>query len=261
METKSRVIIISIIGIVLVVSIMIVAGRFLFFRDLKPAVERVAAELGAKSTSPASPTAQTTQQHAPASAAETISKKSFPTNSFTAVVVDGGWTLTVVKGTTPDVTVSAPSDVLSDLVVENGATGLHLGFSHGADIIRGSMTARIQTPALENVTLNGGVKAAINGFESDRLEITINGAGDVTGRSDSIGTLVIHAAGAANIDLSSSSTTNAEVYVDGAGNITLNMKGGTLGGRISGLGKVDYYGTVSEQTIAVAGLGSVKHKE
>lgn len=138
---------------------------------------------------------------------------------------------------------------------------LHLGFAHEASFLRGPMTARIITPDISEATFNGGAKVEIDGFTSDKLTVNISGAGDITARDNRIGKLEVRAAGASNVDFSRSVVNSADVYVDGAGSITLNMNGGTLGGRISGVGKVEYSGTVSVQNVQIAGLATVRHKE
>lgn len=287
MNTRNRVIVVSIVGIVAVVALMFVVGRSMIVGTIAPIVERVTSQMqpapngvstaangsegaaagsnagaGAAASSAASRGGSGGNAAGSGSAgtADNVTKE-FQPSPFTRVVIDGGWSVTISRSESGSVAVTVPSDVAGDLSVVSSGNVLHIGFSHDANILRGAMSATINAPQIASLQLNGGVKAQVQGFSVPDLTIEIRGAGDVTGTKNTIGHLTIRSAGAANVDFSGSASTNADVYVEGAGNITLNMAGGTLGGQISGLGKVDYLGTVSRQTVDIAGLASVKHKE
>jgi hypothetical protein len=108
------------------------------------------------------------------------------------------------------------------------------------------------------VTVAGASEIDLRGFEGERLAITSSGAVDIEGHSSRYGVLDLTMSGAGQADLRDVVVTDANVALTGAADVTLRMAGGRLAGRIAGAGKVAYYGTVSEQSIATSGIGTVE---
>ena len=67
----------------------------------------------------------------------------------------------------------------------------------------------------------------------------------------------LEVAGASEVDLRGIVVTDAEVDLAGASEVTLNMDGGVLAGSMAGAGGIDYYGTVAEQRVRIAGVARV----
>ena len=76
-----------------------------------------------------------------------------------------------------------------------------------------------------------------------------------------IDSLILDKSGVGNLDLGDVTVTNAEVDVSGAGSVTLRMGGGRLSGDMSGFGNLEYYGTVSEQTVESSGFVNVRRRD
>lgn len=245
MDAQKRVLIASVVGIVVVIGVMIVAGRYLFVQRVQPAVERVMSETIGRSAVPGS---------------GSVISKSFPIEGLRALVVEGGWQLTLTRGERASVLVNAPADAMKDVSVASQGGTVTISLTHEAKVLQGKLTATVVSPVVNRVDLRGGVKATIEGFVEPSLLISISGAGSVTGSGNRVENLTVKSAGAADLNFKSSTATNAVVEVAGAGRIVLTMNGGNLSGRLDGVGKVDYYGSVSSQNVQVSGLGSVKAK-
>jgi len=245
MDAQKRVLIFSVVGIVIVIGVMIVAGRYIFVQKVKPAVERVTNEaIGGTS----------------ASGSGSEISKSFPVEGLRALVVEGGWQVSLTHGEKASVMVNAPSDVMKDVSVDSQGGTVTISLTHEVRLLQGKLTATVVTPVVNKVDLRGGVKATIEGFIEPSLVLSISGAGSVTGSGNRVENLAVNTAGAADVNFKASTVTNAVVEVAGASQIVLTMNGGNLSGHLHGVGKVDYYGTVSSQNIEVSGLGSVKAK-
>ena len=109
------------------------------------------------------------------------------------------------------------------------------------------------------MALRGGSNVALSGFGGDRLEIDVAGAVRLTGRDGRYEELELFAAGASAIDLRGIVVTDAAVDLNGASDVVLTMNGGVLSGSAAGAGSLRYYGTVSEERVAVAGITRIVH--
>lgn len=114
-------------------------------------------------------------------------------------------------------------------------------------------------PELAEVEMAGASQVSLSGFEGDLLVLEIAGANQLEGREGRYDNLDLTAAGANEIDLSGVVVTDAQIDVAGASEVTLRMDGGVLEGSVAGAGGIDYYGTVAEEQINVAGVSRVKH--
>jgi hypothetical protein len=185
--------------------------------------------------------------------------------NFDGVSLAGSWRADVTRGDSWRVDLDVPADIedllvtrVVDRVLEIGvANGLRFGGFGGGYELRATITM----PQLARITLTGASELAVSGFAGERLEITSTGAAKIEGRDSRYGALELTMSGAGEADLGELTVTDADLDISGAGAVTLRMAGGRLTGELSGAGKVDYYGTVSEQSIATSGVGRVEHVE
>ncbi|HUX14592.1 MAG TPA: DUF2807 domain-containing protein [Spirochaetia bacterium] len=245
MDTQKRLLFASIAGIVVVVGVMIVVGRYLYVEKVRPAVEAAVNKV---------------TETADGIGSSPRLSQDFPVSSLKTLVVEGGWEVSLTRGETATVHVEAPSGVIQDVRVESRDGNVTIGLVHEAKLLQGKLAARITSPALNRIEFRGGVNANIDGFVEPALWISLAGATTVTGTGNRIENFTVNCAGAANVNFRGSKTTNATVTAAGASNIVLTMNGGKLSGRLDGVGKVDYYGPVASESIAVSGLGSVQAK-
>lgn len=181
---------------------------------------------------------------------------------FDKLHVNGAWTINIKQGETYKVTIKCPKD-LKDLVSVK-LRGNRLYFE---DIFRftrlqtGTIKADVTMPFLEAVEVDGAASMYVYDFKQDRLELEINGAANLLGEKNSFNTVELKVNGAGNVDLGKSETTNADIDIDGVGNVTIAISGGYLDGVIDGLGKIKYYGEISDNRIDIRGLGNVKKLE
>ena len=117
----------------------------------------------------------------------------------------------------------------------------------------------IVMPALEELELRGGARITLAGFRGDRLAIDVAGAVQLEGRDGRYEELDLSVAGASAIDLRGVPVRDAEVDLKGASDVVLTMSGGVLSGSAAGAGRIRYYGSVSDEQVAVAGITRVVH--
>jgi hypothetical protein len=190
--------------------------------------------------------------------------RTFDYSGFADVDVNGQWDVALERGDTWRVAIDVPAELVEDVTVELEGNELSLGFERGwwpagfsAD---NDLAATITMPTLASLDLSGASTVRFSGFEGAALSIDLSGAGDLRGRASRFERLSLDLSGAGNADFSEVPVTDADVDVSGAGNVRLRMAGGRLTGEMSGAGNLDYYGTVSEESIERSGWVNVRRR-
>ncbi|MBX2850086.1 MAG: DUF2807 domain-containing protein [Acidiferrobacterales bacterium] len=186
-------------------------------------------------------------------------------SDFNAVNVSGAWQIELSQGDSWSVEVSnleENKDRISVYVSDNTLI-LKQKSSGGWFSNSGSreLSARVQMPALGRLSLSGAVDAEIAKFEGELLDINTAGAVDLKATGGRYNKVIVMTAGASEIDFKNILATQASVNTTGAGDVILTLDGGELTGTIIGAGSVDYYGTVSSESIKVIGAGDISHKQ
>ncbi|HEY3517349.1 MAG TPA: DUF2807 domain-containing protein [Gammaproteobacteria bacterium] len=189
---------------------------------------------------------------------------------FVGVSVAGQWQIMVERGDAWRVSVEVPADYADQVRVERNGDVLNLaypyrfgGFSRGGfggvDRQR-PFQATITMPALETLGLLGASQLSFSGFEGSALSLDVSGAVDLTGAASRFDTLTLDLSGAGRINLADVPVTDADVDISGAASVTLRMAGGRLTGDVSGTSNLEYFGTVSAETIDKSGFVNVRRR-
>jgi hypothetical protein len=192
--------------------------------------------------------------------------RSYDLSGFTEVAANGQWQITLVRGDEWAVEASYPAELESGIAVrkEGGALTLRYNLKRSWWSDFGSneglgMSVRIVMPALAAVDLRGASSVDFTGFAGERLAISASGAVSIDGRDSRYDALALKISGAGRTDLSGVMATAAQIDVSGVQNITLRMAGGTLSGAVSGVSRVDYFGTVASQDVRTSGVSRIEH--
>ena len=118
-------------------------------------------------------------------------------------------------------------------------------------------------PALESLDVVGRLEGVVLGLRGRIVCRSICRApANIRGAASRFETLTLDSSGAGNVDLDDVPVTDADVDVSGAGERQrCDMAGGRLTGDMSGAGNLDYYGTVSEQSVDKSGFVSIRHRD
>ena len=81
------------------------------------------------------------------------------------------------------------------------------------------------------------------------------------GSASRFDSLALTLSGAVAADLRDVTVTDADVRASGASRINLRMAGGRLTGGISGAGRLEYSGTIREQSVSASGAVKIEHVE
>jgi len=180
---------------------------------------------------------------------------------FSGVRASGAWEIEIKRGESYEVDITAPPAARDRLIVRKSGESLELGWAGRPRFIwPARLKAEITMPRLESLELAGAVNAGIEGFKVPKLSVVSQGAGTVVCRDSEIGDLTVVMSGAGSVDFSNAPSVDADVELSGAGSLKLDMAGGELKGSISGVGSVEYEGTVSSERVSTNGLGSVRRR-
>jgi hypothetical protein len=120
---------------------------------------------------------------------------------------------------------------------------------------RGPLTVRITMPVLDEFEVNGAGKVNLNGVKGEKLELSIDGAANLTA-SGTITKLEADINGAGDMALAGLIATDAELTVNGAGKIAAQVTG-TLEAEVNGVGNIRYSGNPAHVTTSINGVGSI----
>ena len=190
-------------------------------------------------------------------------------DGFREVEVAGAWRVTLTRGDAWRVELPHAGEtpgrvrayILGERLRLGRATFVREGWRFAFGEEDGSLRrVDIVMPELAALELKGGARVSLSGFRGDRLDIDIAGAVRLEGRDGRYGTLELHAAGASDIDLRGIVVTDAEVDLKGASHVVLTMDGGALSGSSAGAGSLQYYGSVSEESVDATGITRIVHR-
>ena len=190
--------------------------------------------------------------------------KNYELTDFAGVDVDGQWRVTIERGDAWRVSVEMPAELVDQVRVRRDGGKLELSYDGPwfgpIDSDDGALQATITMPALETLRTEGMSQLSFSGFDGRSLSFDASGAGNIRGAASRFDSLVLEMNGFGNIDFSDVAFTNADVDLNGFGNLTLRMAGGWLRGDLSGVGSLEYYGTVSEENVEKSGFGSIRRR-
>lgn len=194
-------------------------------------------------------------------------------HDFTDIDMSGTATLVITQA--PDFSVEVTADSALQEHVATGVDGDTLVVSQKYSVIGASpdVTVDITVPDLTRLHVSGNTKAIVRSVSTDRLDVTIDGAGDMDLAADAH-ELTIAVSGAGNVTAHGTVDTgsirisgvgdvhgedltigDAAVEISGAGSISLRVRD-TLDAQISGAGSVVYFGN-PDVTKDVSGAGSI----
>ncbi len=185
--------------------------------------------------------------------------ESFEIDDFDRLVVKDSWTVFVTLGSETSLDIEVAADLLDDVEVDQRGDRLTLSLddprwfsSH-----RGTREARITTPSLTELDVEGASTVEVVGLTGDQLDVDLSGAvtvdlGEVELRqldvalegassidgAGSVGVLTAGATGASSVDFGSMTIDEAEIDASGASSLDLDGAA-AVSGRLAGASSVD----------------------
>jgi hypothetical protein len=178
-------------------------------------------------------------------------------SAATSLDAEGLWDIRIVGGK-PSLRFKATKEQLKNIRFDQQGGTLSLR-QEGMNIGR-PIKVELSLADLDELSLKGAGSVAIDGFKVKDLRISLEGGASLVMVGSTVENLDLRSEGACNVDLGDTKTINASVHLSGASNAILDMDGGSLGGKIEGVGHLSYSGVVSGETIQTDGLATVDKK-
>ena len=185
-------------------------------------------------------------------------------DGFKKISTQGPFEINLVQGDEYLVEISAPGNIIDDIIAEKRGDALFLDSSDKSKRLGGlkQIQASITMPSISQIDMKGATTVSLSRFSIDSLSIRAEGMTDITGSKSTIHDLAFSGKGASNMELSSIPVTNADIECEGMFTIDLLMDGGVLSGDLRGPGKLSYEGDVSSNEIRAEGpFSKVVHRK
>lgn len=147
------------------------------------------------------------------------------------------------------------SEHLFDVVENNGK--LSVSFKSVNDL---QVYAKVTAPSLEKIILEGVNDISLSNIDLDNLSIFSEGVVDVYCNNGQVDNLFLEGDGIANFYLENLKAVNCNIDFEGMGKSEVYVDGGDLSGKIEGMMSVDYYGIVSDFSLSIDGMGSIRNR-
>ncbi len=181
---------------------------------------------------------------------------------FDEISIDGAWSVNVRQSEDFSISVQCPVEIKDLIKVKKRGDTLYFeDILHLKRFKTGSIKADINMPTIDHFEVDGAASIYLFEFNQDTINLDVNGAATIRGEKNIFNNIEIDVKGAGNVNFGKSETVNADIDIDGVGNVIVSITGGTLSGSIDGLGKVEYYGEISNNKMDIQGLGKIKKIE
>ena len=178
---------------------------------------------------------------------------------FDVLELSGGWELQLTQADEYSAVLAGDRELLDTAEVSTAGDRLSIYLHEDVDENR-TVRITITAPAIEALSLAGAVNGTIAGLDASELTVLAEGATNLVFEDSSIGDLTLRTEGAANIDLGEALVENAVLALAGANQLRITMNGGSLTGRVEGVGNVRYSGETSSVNVDTDGIVRVRRR-
>ncbi len=196
-------------------------------------------------------------------------------SGFDEIQFTGTGNLIIEQGDEESLTIEADDNIIGLIETRVRGDVLHIGYKRGVNIIpTGTIKFYLTVEDLDRIDLSGVGDIDCDGFETDDLEFSISGSGDikfnieaksieidVSGLGDinlsgKVGSHKIQISGSGKYDAEELESKNCEIEISGFGSATVYVSD-NLNIEINGAGNVYYKGSpdISQD---ISGLGRIK---
>jgi len=189
-----------------------------------------------------------------------IISRNLACGDFDKIETDGTWQLEIYRGDDYSVSVEFPQSAANAIDVQVWDGCLRFENDVRWTSQRSPFRAVVTMPNLKGLRTKEGASILVGDFSCDDLDVHVTGAAKIDAENLQITNLSLRCDGAADANFKESEVFNAKIDVNGASRIVLNMTGGELSGSAHGAASIVYYGEVAIQDIATAGAVSVRQR-
>lgn len=175
---------------------------------------------------------------------------------FAELKLRGAWKLQFTQASAYSVLLTGNQETVAAAEVLSDGDRLAIHLDDFAEEDR-SLRIVITAPTLAALSVAGAVDGRIVGLDAPQLTVVTRGASNLVFEDSTVGELVLETAGAANVNLEASLVENAVLDMAGASQLKINLNGGSLTGRVRGVGNIRYTGDASSVELDTVALVKV----
>ena len=159
-------------------------------------------------------------------------------SGFSSIDNEGAYEVYIIQDEVSEVSIEAESNLISHIRTEINGSTLRI-YSKENLKTHYAIKLYIRTPDVNRVTLSGSGLIDLGTVNTDKLEVTLSGSGDIKGTvyADNLG-VGINGSGTANISVV---TAALDTYISGSGDMYFSGTASTANFKISGSGSVHAY--------------------
>ena len=178
---------------------------------------------------------------------------------FAEIKLRGAWKLQFTQASEYRVVLTGNQETVAAAEVSTDGDRLAIHLDDYSEEDR-SLRIVITAPTLAALTVAGAVDGRIVGLDAAQLTVVTRGASNLVFVGSTVGDLVLETEGAANVDLEASLVANAVLDMAGSSQLKINLNGGSLTGRVRGVGNIRYTGDVGSVDLDTVALVKVSRK-
>ena len=175
---------------------------------------------------------------------------------FAEIKLRGAWKLRFTPASGYSVVLTGNQETVAAAEVSSDGDRLAIHLDDSAEEDR-SLQISITAPTLTALTVAGAVDGRIVGLDAAQLTVVTRGASNLVFEDSTVGDLVLETEGAANVNLEASLVENAVLDMAGTSHLKINLNGGSLTGRVRGVGDIRYTGAASSVELDTVALVKV----
>ena len=180
-------------------------------------------------------------------------------SGFAEIKLRGAWKLQFTQASEYRVVLTGNQETVAAAEVSTDGDRLAIHLDDYSEEDR-SLRISIAAPTLAALTVAGAVDGRIVGLDAAQLTVVTRGASNLVFEDSTVGDLVLETEGAANVDLEASLVANAVLDMAGSSQLKINLNGGSLTGRVRGVGNIRYTGDVGSVDLDTVALVKVSRK-
>lgn len=187
--------------------------------------------------------------------------KEINVDDFTGINLVGSPTVTYTqKAGQPKVTVYTSDNIAEVLDIHVNDNTLYIGFKKGVNVSYKTLDIRVSSSRLDAVNLSGSGEVYLNnGLETENLQLSVAGSGDLNGKHIQCNQLKASVAGSGDLHLADVRCVQASASVAGSGDLSLsNLVSSSVEASVAGSGDLILSGTGDHAQYSVAGSGDLK---
>ncbi|MBW1899489.1 MAG: DUF2807 domain-containing protein [Deltaproteobacteria bacterium] len=177
--------------------------------------------------------------------------------SFSKIDISGVFDVAIQYQKKNKITVTADKNLLPHIVTRVTSGKLYV-FSNRSICTKSKLHIDIKSDGIEKIQSSGANDIAVSGVKSNRLEIEMDGAGDIN-LSGKTKLFVVNLSGAADMEAENLRAETVQISLRGAGDATIYASK-KLNAKVTGSGTVNYFGSPKEIIKKITGAGELNEE-